>query len=320
MEYIVILDAGHGKHTPGKRSPDGSMREFDFTNPTTQYVGKYLKQAYPDIRVVYDYDLSGNVDTPLISRTNQANRVKRANPQAKIAYVSVHANAMGGGWSNARGIETFVMKPASQNPSGKALANAVHKSIIKETGLQDRGVKQADFHVLRETNNIPAVLVECGFYTNKEELHLLKTSEYRHRAAKGIAKGILSFLGLNAGKLDSGASIAGGTTGGNKKMDPNPSKQFEGAVTWAKKAGITNGSNPKEPATREQVMAMFESFYHFLQSEKPDPAAEPYDTHKEAVTWATDSGITNGKEPLVPATRQQVMDMLYQYDKKKGAK
>lgn len=192
MKTLVILDAGHGPETPGKRTPDGTLREYNFNHPTTQLVGKKLA-SYADVSVQYVYDTTAKVDTPLKARTDKANAIYAQNKDKQVIYVSIHANASGDAWSNAKGIETFVY--TTKPKTSVTLADDVQKAVVKATGRQDRGVKSDNLHVLRETH-MPAILVECGFMTNKEEAELLKSSAYREKVAIGITNGIVAHCGL----------------------------------------------------------------------------------------------------------------------------
>src|SRR5690606_23114971 len=106
------------------------------------------------------HDPSGKVDISLSKRTYHANQC------GADVYVSIHANAFGNGWSSAEGIETYHHPQSSQ--VSKKLAAAMQKELISCTGLRNRGVKTANFQVLRETK-MPAILLELGFMSNKEE-------------------------------------------------------------------------------------------------------------------------------------------------------
>lgn len=179
MEFMI--DAGHGLFTQGKGVP--GMKEFEFNNAVASLVSKHLAN-YQDVVVRFAHDSSGRIDIPLNQRTDLANRYKVK------AYVSIHANAAS---PTVRGIETFVY---TSRPSGSTkLANAVHEELIKLTGMKDRGVKAQNFHVLRETN-MDAILAECGFMTNKEDLKLLLDAEYREKCAVAIVNGLAKTYGL----------------------------------------------------------------------------------------------------------------------------
>lgn len=181
------IDAGHGNNTPGKRSPDGLLREFHFNNPVALEVTRILRMEYGQ-EVINPYDVLGITDTPLNTR------VQRANAARVDAFISIHANAAGSGWNTAEGIETFIYNVGDQPGSMKLAAN-VQTQLIRDTGRKNRGVKRANYAVLRETN-MPAILIECGFMTSRTENELLKSDSYRKLAARAIAKGIAQTYNL----------------------------------------------------------------------------------------------------------------------------
>jgi N-acetylmuramoyl-L-alanine amidase len=182
--FKVVIDAGHGPNTPGKRTPDGTMREYEFNSVVARYVREMLSH-YRGVSTLFTHEDAR--DVPLKERTDKANAWK-----ADI-LVSIHANASGNAWSDAKGIETcvYTTKPLDSIK----LANHIQDALISETKRPNRGVKAADFHVLRETR-MAAVLVECGFMTSHEESTLLKTDTYRRQCAKAIVDGIAKCYGL----------------------------------------------------------------------------------------------------------------------------
>ena len=106
-------------------------------------------------------------------------------------FVSIHANAYKENWNDANGWEIYIV---SKGGKAEKLAEKIHK-YSKELGLKDRGIKIGNFQVLRDTN-MPAVLIEHGFYTNKEECEKLKSVSFRQKCAECDAKGILEQLGI----------------------------------------------------------------------------------------------------------------------------
>lgn len=321
MDTIFILDAGHGPDTSGKRSPDGSLREYNFNHPTAQTLGTMLNR-YDNVQVFYSY--TPGQDTSLQTRVARANaiynkhlaRIKAGLTQ--VFFVSIHANAMGaGGWNSAAGIETFANAPESENPKSKALATDVHRHLIAATRRKDRGVKYMGFYVIKNTD-MPAILVECGFMTNEEENGLLKSDSYRTKVAQGICNGLVAHAGLKpaaAAAQPAPVETAAVPVKGATTMSQTPSTSHAEAVEWAVKNGISDGSNPHEPATREQVIAMVYNLFLHLQQ---DPNAEPFPAHAEAVKWAQEKAISDGSRPLSDATRQQVMQMFYNDNQRKG--
>lgn len=173
----IMLDAGHGYSTPGKRSFDG-MQEYEFTRLVAAYA-KALLETYQNVTVYCAH--SDDRDVPLIERTDAANRLN------VDAFISIHANAYGTTWNDANGIETYVFP--TKPKEAYELAQKVQQQLVLLTGLGDRGVKTEDFHVLRETK-MTAILTECGFYTNQHEVALMRTEAFQRTCAQAIVQGI----------------------------------------------------------------------------------------------------------------------------------
>jgi N-acetylmuramoyl-L-alanine amidase len=177
----VYLDAGHGIDTAGKRSPDSSLLEYEFNRDVANRIEDILIRH--DIEVMSCYS---DTDTPLTQRCQMANMFNAD------YFVSIHANADKEYWTSANGWEIYVV---SKGGKAEELAKKIHK-YSQELGLKDRGIKTANFTVLTDTT-MPAVLIEHGFYTNKEECEKLKDSNFRQKCAECDAKGILEQLGIN---------------------------------------------------------------------------------------------------------------------------
>lgn len=174
----ISVSAGHGKDTPGKRTPDG-FKEFYFNKPTAEFLMEYLKE-YEGVETLRLHDLDGE-DIPLSKRSDVANKWKSR------VHIDIHYNTLGSTWSSAEGIETFVYK--TKPKEALILAANVQTELIRATGRKNRGVKYADFHMLRETD-MTAILVECGFMSHKEEASLMKQESYQKKCAKAIADGL----------------------------------------------------------------------------------------------------------------------------------
>lgn len=177
----IMIDAGHGPETAGKRSPDGVLREFSFNNAIADLVKQYLIEE--GFTVIFAH--KAQEDVPLTVRT------KLANSLSVDAFVSIHANAFGSDWNSVNGIETFVYPTASKESI--ALASLVQSALITTCNRTDRGVKKANYAVLRETR-MPAILIECGFMTNREEASLLMKKAYRVQCARAIAFALSTWI------------------------------------------------------------------------------------------------------------------------------
>lgn len=190
MSIKIAIDDGHGKETLGKRTPEFSdgtiMKENEFNEKVAFYLDKALKNCgFETILVAPEsYDVS--------LRT----RVQRANDAGANVYISIHANAYGNNWNLANGIETWIYEKVMGGSETERLAKEVQKELVQSTGRRNRGIKRSpDLYVLHATK-MHAVLVECGFMTNKDEADLLRSDSYRKKCADAICNGVCSFYGI----------------------------------------------------------------------------------------------------------------------------
>lgn len=138
-------------------------------------------------------------------------------PQAAIArkakadlFITVHYNAVAD--VAPKGVETFALTPAgaistnggSPSPwspgnrydsSNMLLAHQVHKSILKKTDFEDRGIRRAQFMVLRELH-MPGILFEGGFMSNPSDAKKIYSAAHRKIVAKAIAEGVVNYKAL----------------------------------------------------------------------------------------------------------------------------
>ena len=172
----VALDPGHGGGDPGAVGI-GGLQEKRVVLPITQEIARILKER--GVNVVFTRNSDIEVDL--------APRVAIAERAGARVFVSVHANAVGGGRSEVNGLETYYYQ------DGLRLAQTIHRSITRSIQVQDRGVRQANFYVLRKTS-MPSTLVEVGFVTGRQDSANLKLPFYRNKMAQAIATGILEYL------------------------------------------------------------------------------------------------------------------------------
>ncbi|MYL19280.1 N-acetylmuramoyl-L-alanine amidase [Halobacillus litoralis] len=187
----VALDDGHGMETPGKRTPyiqeiGRQIKENEFNRKVVQYLTPILLDHGFRVLLV----APTNEDTPLSYRTRAANENK------SDIYVSVHYNAFDGSFGGAdpNGIELYVY-PGYLNRSAGKLASSLAKYLRQGTDQNFRGIKEANFHVLRETD-MPAVLTENGYMDNKREALLMIDESFQKEVAEEHARGILDYFGI----------------------------------------------------------------------------------------------------------------------------
>jgi N-acetylmuramoyl-L-alanine amidase len=197
MAKYIILDSGHAKVTGGKRSPDSSLLEWEFNNDM-QY---RLKRRFEELGFVV-YLVNPNPEKG--SEVSLANRCSRANSywsqkgKPDCLYISLHANAAGtGGWSNARGVEVYTASNASAK--SKNAAKLINDQIFKDVyaidkGFKNRGHKTASFYVIKHTD-MPSVLIEYEFYSNKDGVNLLKNK--RDLLCEATVKSVCQYFNVN---------------------------------------------------------------------------------------------------------------------------
>jgi N-acetylmuramoyl-L-alanine amidase len=224
-KFRIVIDAGHGPETPGKRVPDDSMREFHFNSVVADDVREQLEQ-YENVEVMFTH--APDRDIPLKERTDKANEWKAD------VFVSIHANAIDDtdgvpdGWDDrVEGIETFVH--TTKPKEATALAAEVQNQLLRETGRRNRGVKAANYNVLRETD-MTAILVECGFMTNHEEAELLKSDFYRRKCASAIVQGLVNYYKLKKKEKQAPVELYRVQVGAfsNKENAENLAKELQG--------------------------------------------------------------------------------------------
>jgi N-acetylmuramoyl-L-alanine amidase len=167
------IDSGHGGSDPGAVS---KIKESDYTLSYGLELGKVLNS----LGVEVSYSRTSDKTVSL------SDRCRMANEWGADYFISLHFNSGGG-----VGIETFALSPGGK---GEKLANAVQSAVIDSTGMVNRGVKFANFQVLRDTN-MPAILIEGGF-VDTTDADKIQTELYKQKFIRGVSKGVCAFLGL----------------------------------------------------------------------------------------------------------------------------
>jgi N-acetylmuramoyl-L-alanine amidase len=175
-KVLVVIDPGHGGKDSGAPGL-GGLLEKDVVLPISIKLARILEQN--GIQVVLTRDADFFVE--LQGRVDIAKRVNAT------LFVSIHANAVSNR-PDVNGLEVYYYD------SGYTLADTVRQAILQNIStLKNRGTRKARFYVLRR-NTMPAILVETGYMTGREDNPRLGTPEYQSRMAEGIANGILNYL------------------------------------------------------------------------------------------------------------------------------
>lgn len=173
----IVLDPGHGGRDPGAVS-GGGLKEKDVNLAVAQELTALLLATGAVVTVTRTSD-----DYVAIK-----DRLAMANASGADFLISIHCN----GFSNpaAHGTETFHY---ASSRTGKLLAEKLQAAMRKALGRRDRGVKTANFAMLRLAA-MPAALVELMFITNPQEELLLRTPCMAECAAKALFRGFQEFM------------------------------------------------------------------------------------------------------------------------------
>lgn len=190
----ILIDNGHGVDTAGKRSPDGSLREYKYAREIAEKVVSELKKRGFDAeRIVTEEN-----DISLSERCRRVNSICDRIGTKNVILVSIHCNAAGNGsqWMNARGWEAWTS--VGQTVADK-LADCLYKAaeetdfkIRKDTTDGDPD-KEGHLYILKHTK-CPAVLTENLFQDNKEDVAFLLSEAGKETIVSLHVKGIINYL------------------------------------------------------------------------------------------------------------------------------
>lgn len=199
----VALDPGHGGKDPGNQ--EGSQQEKRHTLLLAKEVQRRLGNAGLQVSLTRSSDMFIELDDrPALARRSKAD-----------LFVSLHYNSAPESGNGAKGVEVYCLTPAgasSTHAIGEAadrrslpgnrndthnmlLAYEIQKTILRELGVEDRGVLRARWAVLR-TAQMPAVLIEGGFMSDPQEARKIYSEKYRSQLAQAIVDGVLAYKRL----------------------------------------------------------------------------------------------------------------------------
>lgn len=194
---VIYLDPGHGGSDPGA---SGTL------NNKTYYEKDLNLQVSLKIRDLLEKQRYAVIMSRETDKTvGLYDRPKDADQSDATLFVSVHFNAINS--ASVNGIETFYYEYDKNYPSklgnklhndperireSADLASEIHGALLSTTGAFNRDLKRNAFVVLRETE-LPAVLLELGFMTNKLELSKVITNDYQNKLARAVVEGINNY-------------------------------------------------------------------------------------------------------------------------------
>ena len=195
---VIILDNGHGRETPGKRSPkfeDGTqLFEWEFNRDIVNRIAAQLK----NLNIPYEILVPEITDISLSERCRRANKIWSKTGK-KCFVLSIHANAAGnGGWMNAQGWCIFTSKGKTKSDD---IATYFWNSMKNKFPDRKMRLDTSDGDVDQESNftilantQCPAVLTENFFMDNKDDCKLIMSSIGRQKIADAHVEAIKKIL------------------------------------------------------------------------------------------------------------------------------
>jgi N-acetylmuramoyl-L-alanine amidase len=168
----VVIDAGHGGKDNGAYRRYGPPEKI-----ATLDVAKRLNRKLRESQIKTVMTRTSDVFIPLDER------VAIENAQKNAIFISIHFND-----AHRRGVHGFETYYHSRNAI--QLADRIQAKLLTIQHSTNRGVRFADFRVLRNAI-YPAVLVECGYLSNRREGREARQSQYRELLADKIAEAIV---------------------------------------------------------------------------------------------------------------------------------
>ena len=183
QKVVVVIDAGHGGHDPGKVGVNDAL-EKDINLQIAEKVKKKLEKK--DIEVVMTREDDVMEDTKL---EDMKKRVALINKTKPAITVSIHQNSYSD--QSVKGAQVFYY--VNSDVSQEA-ASLMQEELRKVDTSNTRQIKSnSDFYMLIKTE-VPTIIVECGFLSNPGEAEKLITDEYQEEMAQAICDGIITWL------------------------------------------------------------------------------------------------------------------------------
>lgn len=190
----IILDAGHGGFDGGAVASDGTV-EKDINLEIALILADFLRSGGYEVILTRETDVStDDVETDKIAtrkKSDLKNRLELMNDYPQAIFVSIHLNKFT--TSSASGAQIFY---SGKSENSKKLGDEIQKQIVSLLQPYNTRVsKQATSSTYILYNaTLPAVLVECGFLSNKAELEKLKDKDYQVQMAFSIFCGIAEYF------------------------------------------------------------------------------------------------------------------------------
>lgn len=242
MGFLLALDAGHGRYTPGKRIPvyldEKETREWVLNDRICRYISARAEE-YEDFAAIRVDDETGETDVSL------RERCRRANEADADLYLSCHHNAGISGGSGG-GVVAYCIRGGVE---AKLWRDILYEAVTAAGGLtgnrtEPKGEKNFDVLVY---SHMPAVLVEFGFMDSSADVPVILSEAYARQTGFAVADAVALRMGLK--RRSKGFS------------DVPERAWYWSAVDFCSRRGLMVGTEeglfqPDRPVTRGELAAV----------------------------------------------------------------
>ncbi len=175
---VFVLDPGHGGDDSDNRGI-GGLKEKDINLEISKMLAETLRGAGAVVYLTREDD----------SKVLMSRRAEIGNDLRPHFFISIHHNAIEN--PTVSGTEIYYFKGDAE---GEKLGGAIMKHMVDQAGVINRGVRIANFYILREVK-VSSLILEIGYISNPMEEKKLERDTYKKQIATGIYKGIMEYYG-----------------------------------------------------------------------------------------------------------------------------
>ena len=186
---IVVIDAGHGGHDPGKVGVNDAL-EKDINLQIAQKVKKHLEKNGIQVIMTREDDVMEDDVMEDTKLEDMKKRVALINEIKPAITVSIHQNSYSD--ASVKGAQVFYYAGSEVSKGAASLMQEEMRKVDTENTRQIKS--NSDFYMLKKTE-VPTIIVECGFLSNPGEAEKLTSEEYQEEMAQAICNGIMVWLG-----------------------------------------------------------------------------------------------------------------------------
>ncbi len=188
-ETTVVIDAGHGDQDPGKIGVNDAL-EKDVNLQIAKRIKKLLEKK--NIKVI----MTREDDTTLARDGGGSQKVQDMKARVELINktkpnlaVSIHQNSYPE--ESVHGAQVFYFTHSAE---GERAAGIMQKALLAVDPENTRQEKADDGYYLLRRTEVPTIIVECGFLSNREEAGKLVDKEYQKKVAEAVVQGIEEYI------------------------------------------------------------------------------------------------------------------------------